>query len=416
MCVVDSRGLPLTTTAAAAGHYRDGVDAWLRVQEVFGPAMLAARREDPGFALAAAGLALDAAVRGDTGPARTWLRAAQADAPRASERERSHVAAVAARVEQPLHHAVDHLAGHVRRHPRDALALSATMSTLLYSGLPGLAARLVGLMDDVRSAYGADDWWWLGTEAFWRQEQGRYAESAALAGRALALDPRAGWAVHARTHVDYQTAGGSVDHALGLARLDGWLAVGATTAVLASHLSWHAALHELARGDCAAVLRRYRSGIAPTAADSRGGIVDAGSLQWRLALRGQVVAPDDALLALTAPVAARPPFAFAAVHAGLVFAAVGDAAAIAAVADRVRRDARPAYADVCAPVLDALLAFVEARYADCAAVLGALPPSELTRLGGSAVQRRVLVETRGVALLRAGCAVVARGPERALEL
>src|SRR5664280_3734623 len=37
-----------------------------------------------------------------------------------------------------------------------------------------------------------------------------------------------------------------------------------------------------------------------------------------------------------------------------------------------------------APVLDALLAFVEARYADCAAVLGALPPSELTRLGGNA--------------------------------
>jgi hypothetical protein len=104
--------------------------------------MLAARREDPGFALAAAGLALDAAVRGDTGPARTWLRAAQADAPRASER--SHVAAAAARVEQPLHHAVDHLAGHVRRHPRDALAFSATMSTLLYSGLPGLAARWSG--------------------------------------------------------------------------------------------------------------------------------------------------------------------------------------------------------------------------------------------------------------------------------
>jgi len=144
--------------------------------------------------------------------------------------------------------------------------------------------------------------------------------------------------VHARTHVDYQTAGGSVDHVLGLARLDGWLAVGATTAVLASHLSWHAALHELARGDCAAALRRYRSGIAPTAADSRGGIDAAGTLRWRLALRGQVVAPDDALLVLTAPVAAKPPFAFAAVHAGLVFAAaVGDAAAIAAVADRVRR-------------------------------------------------------------------------------
>ena len=89
----------------------------------------------------------------------------------------------------------------------------------------------------------------------------------------------------------------------------------------------------------------------------------AGSLRWRLVLRGQVVAPDDALLALTAPVAAKPRFAFAAVHAGLVFAAVGDVAAIGAVADRVRRGARPAYADVCAPVLDALLAFVEARYA-----------------------------------------------------
>jgi len=161
-------------------------------------------------------------------------------------------------------------------------------------------------------------------------------------------------------------------------------------------------------------LRRYQLAIVPTAADARGGIVDAGSLCWRLALRGEPVPPDDALRSQTALVAAQPPFALAALHAGLVSSAVGDVAAIAALADRVRRDVPPAYADVCAPVLDALLAFVEARYADCAAVLGALPPSELTRLGGSAVQRRVLVETRGVALLRAGCAVVARGPERAL--
>jgi hypothetical protein len=66
----------------------------------------------------------------------------------------------------------------------------------------------------------------------------------------------------------------------------------------------------------------------------------------------------------------------------------------------VRRDARPAYADVCAPVLDALLAFLDERYDVTVALLSALPASELARLGGSAAQRQVVADTLVEALLR----------------
>jgi ElaB/YqjD/DUF883 family membrane-anchored ribosome-binding protein len=404
MTPTDARGLPLTTTPAAAAHYRAGVDAWLRVQDGFAESMAAALDEDPHFALASSGLALDAAMRGAAEPAHRQLRSARLDVQAATDRERSHVAAIGARIQQPLHAAVEEMVGHVRRHPRDALAFSATMGALLYSGLPGLPERMAALCRESRAAYAADDWWWLGTEAFWAQEQGRYPESAVLAERALALDPRAGWAAHARAHVDDRT-GAPIS---GLVWLDGWLAGGPTTAVLASHLHWHAALHELATGNPAAALLRFQKGIAPTADDPRNAVIDGASLLWRFTLRGVPLPETGTLPLLVEQVAAAPAVAFAALHAGLALAAAGESAALAALRAGVRRDARPAFADVVAPVLAALADFTQGRYAACAAALGSLDADTLARLGGSRVQRDVLEQTRIVALLRAGDSSAAR--------
>lgn len=400
----DARGLPLTTTPAAAAHYRAGVDAWLRVQDGFAESMSAALVEDPHFALASAGLALDAAMRGAAEPAHRQLRAARLEVQRATDRERSHVAAVGARVQQPPHAAVEEMVGHLRRYPRDALAFSVTMSALLYCGVPGLSQRLFALVDHGRAAYDQDDWWWLGTEAFWRQEQGRYDDAAVLAERALALDPRAGWAAHARAHIDDRT-GAPVQ---GVAFLDRWLAGGATTAVLTSHLHWHAALHELATGDTEAALRRFQAGIAPREGRPGNAVVDASSLRWRFALDGVPLPPPGSLAALVAPVAAAPAMAFAALHAGLALASAGETTELAALTAGVRRDARPAFADVCAPVLTGLLAFSEGRYAECAAELARLDADTLARLGGSQVQREVIDRTRIEALLRAGEGELAR--------
>src|SRR5439155_23585102 len=111
-------------------------------------------------------------------------------------------------------------------------------------------------------AYG-DDWWYLGLLAFIRQEQDRFDEAGELAARALMAEPAAGHAVHAKAHVHYETG----DHRAGLAWLDGWIATCGARASHRAHFSWHAALHELALGDGAAVIARYAAELSPPAVD-----------------------------------------------------------------------------------------------------------------------------------------------------
>lgn len=392
----DSRGLALTTTPAAARHYRIGVDALLRYEDGLRDAVAAALVEDPDFALGHAARAVEAMLYGDPRAARAAVTRARERSDRVSERERGHIAVVAARVDGDpnlVALAVDHL----RRHPADALVVSLALGALRFSGLPDIAARIAAVVELVRSAYGDDDWWWLGAEAFRLQERGRYDEAARLCARSFELEPRGGWAAHALAHVHYETEA----HADGRRWLDRWLAAGTSGRAFATHLSWHAALHELAAGDVAAARRRLETRVAP--ASSAGyPVVDGASLLWRLRLRGHPVPCPATLADAVAPIVRAPVSVFAVFHAGLGLAVLEDVPALAALADGVRGDARPAFAEVCAPVLDALVAFVEERYAAAAALLSALPATELARLGGSAAQREVVTDTLVEALLRLG--------------
>jgi hypothetical protein len=390
----DSRGLTLSTTAAAARHYRAGVDALLRYEDGLRAAVSAALTEDPDFALGHTAQAIEAMVYGDPLAAAAAVTRARERSGVLSERERGHIAVVAARVAgDPT--AIELAVEHLWHHPSDALVLYLALGALRFSGLPDIAERVDALVELVRSAYGESDWWWLGAEAFRLQERGRYDESAELSARAFALEPRGGWAAHALTHVHYETA----SHRDGRRWLDEWLAAETSGLAFATHLHWHAALHELADGDVTAARRRLDTAIAPPTRAPYP-LVDGGSLLWRLRLRRLPPLGADALADAVPPVAHHPPSVFAALHAGLGLAAVGDVPALAALAARVRGDARPAFAEVCAPVLDALVAFVEQRYDVTVRLLTALPTPELARLGGSAAQREVVADTLVEALLR----------------
>ena len=133
-------------------------------------------------------------------------------------------------------------------------------------GLPGLGGPHYG-----------DDWWFTGLLAFARQDQRRFAEAERLAEHSLALEPRGGTAVHARTHVYYETG----EHAAGLRWLDPWIATSGRDATHRAHFSWHAALHELALDDTSAVLGRYQRQLAPPAVVGTRALVDSASLLWR---------------------------------------------------------------------------------------------------------------------------------------
>ena len=95
----DSRGLALTTTPAAARHYRIGVDALLRYEDGLRDAVAAALVEDPDFALGHAARAVEAMLYGDPRAARAAVTRARERSDRVSERERGHIAVVAARVD-----------------------------------------------------------------------------------------------------------------------------------------------------------------------------------------------------------------------------------------------------------------------------------------------------------------------------
>ena len=237
----DVMGLRLSTSAAAAAAYNVGLGRVLRVQSGAEAAFRDAVELDPGFALAQAALALLGHEGGATADVATALASAQAAVRRrGDDRERSLVDVVTRRVQDCRGTGAAALVRHIGKHPRDALAVSAAVPTIAFSGVTDVQQEAWTLVEGLASSYG-DDWWYRGLLAFVRQDQGRYDEAAALAWSALRVEPAAGHAVHAQTHVFYETG----QHIAGLQWLDPWIASSGQAASHRAHFSWHAALHEL---------------------------------------------------------------------------------------------------------------------------------------------------------------------------
>jgi tetratricopeptide (TPR) repeat protein len=392
----DLYGLRLSTTAGAAAAYNAALRKILLVQSGAEEDLRAAVRADPGFALAHAALALLGHGYGARVDVPRALATATAGATRAgTDRERGHVATVAAYLRgRPAA-----VPAYLRAYPRDALLLSAAVPTIAFAGVTSVPQQAWALVESLAPAYGAD-WWYAGMLAFVRQEQERWDEAMALCERALAAEPASGHAVHARAHVHYETG----DHGAGLSWLDGWLDRLGPRAHHGAHFSWHAALHELALHDAAAVRRRYHRQLAPPRVTGMRALVDSASLLWRCELTGAWDGPvpiGAALDAVDPLVLARPGTPFAAWHAAVALAAAGDAAGLARLARYAGNGPTEVFTAVVAPLADGLRAYVEGRHDDAATALLSIRP-RLTALGGSKAQREVIEQTLLHALLGAG--------------
>ncbi|MFT4263970.1 MAG: pyridine nucleotide-disulfide oxidoreductase, partial [Nocardioides sp.] len=313
---------------------------------------------------------------------------------RGTERERSHVRAVAARLggdSAPL-------LAHLAEHPRDALLLSVAVPTIAFAGVTEVPQEAWDLVERCRPAYGGD-WWFRGLLAFVRTEQLRFDEAMDLAVASLDAEPGAGHSAHARAHAHYETG----DHAAGLAWMDRWIDDEGAKAESLSHFSWHAALHELSLGDLDAVRRRYDTQLDPATALGCRALVDTGSLLFRWAITpgaGEVPGMDAVIAATGAETLARPATAFMALHALVVHLATGDVAGLRAVRDAARDHSRATQREVVAPLADAFLLMATGRPSEAADRLCALT-GQLWRLGGSDAQREIVEEARIAALLRA---------------
>lgn len=412
----DPYGLPLTTTPEAADAYNQGLRRFLGVRSGAADELRRAVATDPGFALGHAALAL----LGHAGAAEVDIPDALGAAVRAAarrrpdERERSFLAAVTEQVGGPVGGPVDGQAGgsvdgcaraaapqllrHIRDFPRDALCVNIAVPTISSNGVTQ-GGQAWSLIESLSPVYGEDPWY-LGQLAFVRQEQSRWREAENLACRALDADPGAGHAVHARAHVLYETG----EHLAGLDWLEGWLRRHGADAFQAAHFSWHAALYELMLDDLRAVRDRYRTQLAPPRVTGARALIDSGSLLWRCHVtdRWEGRLPAAAVVD-TAPEGwlDRPPTAFAALHAALLLAAVGDGDGLRRLRRSCLAHAEPDVNLTLAGLCQALMAVVEHRWDRAAQLLRPLLP-RLEPLGGSAAQRDVVEETLLYALVRAG--------------
>ncbi|MGN6610089.1 MAG: FAD/NAD(P)-binding protein [Jatrophihabitans sp.] len=401
----DPFGLPITASGEASTLYIAALDRILRVQSGAETLVARAVAADPGFALGHAVQALLGAEWGCDVDVATALAAAERAGTTADERERRFIEVAAQRVRAPGAESAAALLSYIQAYPEDALAVSLAVPTIAFGGATELPTEAWALSEGLAPVYG-EHWWYLSMLAFIRQEQDRFDEAADLAQRALSIEPGSGHAVHAKAHVHYETG----DHAAGLAWLDGWIDRCGARASHRAHFSWHAALHELALGDTAAVTRRYAAQLAPPQVSGVRALVDSASLLWRLHVHGHDAADVRPVLRTVEPeLLANPPTAFTALHAAMALAAAHDCQGLTRVRRMADRRGGEVFETVIAPFADALLDLVHGdpdRAAD--GLVALLDHPALERVGGSAAQREVVEDTALHCAVEAGRSDVAQ--------
>ena len=413
MAQSDSRGLAVSTPHARSVEQYEA--ALHLLNGYYGDPLAtihAALEADPGFVM---GHALRAAlmVTSGDGTAEPWLRqsveAGEALHAQANARERRHIAAARAWLDRQFERSIRLYGDLVIDYPRDLLAIQAAhIGDFLLGQSSMLRDRIAQALphwDEGMPGYG----YLLGMHAFGLEEMQLYDRAEDSGRRALALNPRDPWAVHAVAHV--MEMQGRVDDGIGW--LTGRQADWSEDNMLAVHNWWHLALFELEAERIDEVLALYDRHINRPAPAIALDLVDASALLWRLHLRGvdvgerwQPVADDwtgrgatgyyafNDVHAIMASLGAGRPELAAECRAALQRAACGDGT-----------NAMMAR-DVGLPVADALLAFEAADYAT---TIDRLMPVRLIahRFGGSHAQRDVIGLTLIEAALRDGRANLA---------
>ena len=274
---------------------------------------------------------------------------------------------------------------HIANYPRDVLAVSAAVPTIAFSGVTDVQQEAWDLVEGLAPAYG-DHWWYISLLAFTRQDQGRFEEAGLLAESALSCEPSSGHAVHALTHVMYETG----QHEAGRAWLDHWVRESGRSASHRAHFSWHAALHELALGDTEAVRHRYYSQLAPPGVTGVRALVDSASLLWRWQVgtadwfpaEGPPPPAEAVLEAAGAELVSRPETPFVALHAALALAAAGGGDRLVDAARPLPASADATVRSTVVAVCDALLALGDGAFDVAADTLGDVLAT-LVQVGGS---------------------------------
>jgi hypothetical protein len=402
----DRRGLTLSTTsAAAAEHYRAGVEYFLRGQPGAADHFVAACAADPGFVEGHVGAAFSALYDGDVDGAARHLAAAEqaGDDPRG----RGQLTLVQTLSQLDVRQAERVGRDHLEQFPLDDLAREALGLVLFFVGR---SDTIVDLYDWLAPEQG-DDWGFAASWSFACHEVGRLDQSSELGQLALVARPDHVFATHSLAHVAYERGA----HDEGAALVRRFFAAHDAIAFQRRHLRWHLTLNLLALDGQAEVPALWAETLAePAAQTSPGALEDGASLLWRwhlYDLDGWPL-PWEALGEQARTVAALPVIPLPAASAAIVLAALGDEDALATLvrtAASMEGSGMAVPAAVLAAVADAARASFRGQWDAVADALVGVQ-GRFAEIGGSRAQRELLSDALIVGLLRSGRV----GPARAL--
>ncbi len=324
-------------------------------------------------------------------------------------RERAHVAALGHLAQGRWHAAGSILEDLTIETPRDALALQAGHQIDFFTGnarmLRDRMARALPAWEAAMPGYHA----MLGMQAFGFEEMGDYGRAEALGRKAVAIEPRDGWAQHAVAHV-MEMQSRQRD---GIAWMRGNTEAWTKESFLQVHNWWHLALFHYDLGEIAEVLALYDGPIFGARSTIALNMVDASAILWRLHLGGIDVGGRWAPLAENwAPKAASANYAFNDAHAMMAFVGAGRADLAGMLLDAQRAameeggDNAEFTRDVGYPLTRAISAFGDGAFAETVRLLRPIR-SIAHRFGGSHAQRDVIDLTLIEAAFRSGNAALA---------
>ncbi len=414
MALSDVRGNPVSTDEQGS------LDAYERAQTLFhgyygDPLGIidGALADDPVFVMGhvlRAGMLITASDKCVEPMLRESVEAAEGLYDIANERERRHIAAAHAWLQGEFSIALRRYADILIDYPHDTLALQVGhIGDFLLGRSTMLRDRVAGVLPAWNSQmphFG----YVLGMHAFGLEETNLYAQAEAQGRRALELNPRDPWAVHAVAHVLEMQ--GRVEE--GIAWLDGRRGDWSTDNMLSIHNWWHLALFHLDRDEIAEVLALYDDRLRETSTGQVLDLIDASAMLWRLLLRGVDVGSRwRQLAAVWRERGGKGYYAFNDVHALMAYLGAGDDAAAQQLIDDMENAAQEGGTnammtrDVGLPVARALVAFTREDYALAVSLLRDVRLIA-HRFGGSHAQRDVLALTLVEAALRDGARALAK--------
>ncbi|MFB4274273.1 tetratricopeptide repeat protein [Nonomuraea sp. MTCD27] len=413
----DQHGLAMTgASAGAVRHYDRAIDELLHFRAEVDAEANAALAESPDFAMgnvlaAYLGLLTTEVEDARTARARFGAFRRRIDETALLPRERAHLAAVGALLDGDFLTCGALLGEIAVEHPRDALALAAGHQIDFFTGDARMLRDRIG---GALTSWREDDPHFghmLGMYAFGLEEAGHYDRSEEVGLRAVELNPRDVWGIHAVVHT-YEMQG---RFGQGLRYLDARVPDWSTGTFFNVHSWWHYCLYALESGDVGRVLAIYDAVLAD--GQSSMELLDAAALLWRLHLEGSDQSGRwRALAEAWPPRVAEPFYAFNDMHAVMSYVGagrIGDAEKLIAGREAYVAAPRPGVTNhdmtlrVGLPVCRAIVAFGRGDYG---CVVDLLHPirHRVNEFGGSHAQRDAVQRTLLEAALRAGRRELAR--------